>query len=295
MKKKRARLIYNPTSGREEIKRRLPDILQRLDQGGIETSCYATMGPGDATLEATRVCSEDYDMVFAAGGDGTLYEIINGMAQCEYRPPLGVFPVGTTNDFARGLGIPMNWKMYCDLVLRQRAYSVDVGKANDQYFINIAAGGFLTELTYEVPSRLKTMLGQLAYYIKGIEKMVRLFPQELIIKSRGRDEIHDQFMLFLIANTNCVGGFERLFSEACIDDGKFDVLAIRKCNLAEMMLLVTMAIRGEPLHDKRVIRFQTDEMEVWSPGRVQLNLDGELGGELPAKFSNLQHHIMIYC
>lgn len=294
MTMKKARLIYNPTSGREEAKRRLVSILQRLDEGGIEASCHATTGEGDATREASEAIDRGYDLIIAAGGDGTLYEVINGMAQKENRPPLGIFPLGTTNDFARALGIPRHWEDYCDMVIRQETRPVDLGLVNDRYFINIAGGGTLTELTYEVPSKLKTMIGQLAYYMKGMEKMTNLAPQELYIRANGQEDIHDEFMLFLIANTNSVGGFEKLAPGATIDDGLFDVIALKKCNLAEMIRLVRLALRGEHLNDKKVIHFQTDYMEVNSPGEVLLNLDGELGGQLPATFRNLPHHIQIF-
>ncbi|MGN7169303.1 diacylglycerol kinase [Paenibacillus cellulositrophicus] len=291
---KRARLIYNPTSGREEMRRRLPDILHRLDQGGIEASCHATMGEGDATKAAIDAVERGYDMIIAAGGDGTLYEVVNGMAERDNLPPLGVFPVGTTNDFARGLGIPRNWEDYCDLVIRQQTRPIDVGKANDRYFINIAGGGTLTELTYDVPSRLKTMIGQLAYYIKGVEKMVSLSPQELIINAEGQETIHDEFMIFLITNTNSVGGFEKLAPGARIDDGLLDVIALKKCNLAEFVRLVSLALRGEHFNDKKVVYFRTRSMEVTSPGKVLLNLDGELGGTLPGRFSVLPQHLRIF-
>lgn len=291
---KRARLIYNPTSGREEMRRRLPDILHRLDQGGIEASCHATMGEGDATKAAIDAVERGYDMIIAAGGDGTLYEVVNGMAERDNLPPLGVFPVGTTNDFARGLGIPRNWEDYCDLVIRQQTRPIDVGKANDRYFINIAGGGTLTELTYDVPSRLKTMIGQLAYYIKGVEKMVSLSPQELIINAEGQETIHDEFMIFLITNTNSVGGFEKLAPGARIDDGLLDVIALKKCNLAEFVRLVSLALRGEHFNDKKVVYFRTSSMEVTSPGKVLLNLDGELGGTLPGQFSVLPQHLRIF-
>ncbi|MFC7677510.1 diacylglycerol kinase [Paenibacillus sp. GCM10028914] len=291
---RKARLIYNPTSGREEMKRRLADILQRLDSAGIETSCHATTGEGDATLAAAEAVERGYDLIIAAGGDGTLNEVINGMAEKENIPPLGVFPLGTTNDFARALGIPKNWEDYCDLVIRNETRPIDLGKANDRYFINIAGGGTLTELTYEVPSKLKTMIGQLAYYLKGLEKMVSLTPQELIIKASGQETIHDEFMVFLIANSNSVGGFERLAPGASIDDGLFDVIALRKCNLAEFVRVVSLALRGEHINDKKVIHFRTDYMEVVSPGPVMLNLDGEYGGMLPGKFRNLPHHLRIF-
>jgi diacylglycerol kinase (ATP) len=90
---KRARLIYNPSSGREEMKKRLPEILQQLERGGIETSTHATIGEGDATLAAAEAVERGFDIIIAAGGDGTIYEVINGMAEKEYRPQLGIIPL----------------------------------------------------------------------------------------------------------------------------------------------------------------------------------------------------------
>ncbi|BCG57319.1 diacylglycerol kinase [Paenibacillus sp. URB8-2] len=276
------------------MRRRLADILDRLDQGGIEATCHATTGEGDATEAAADAVNRGYDLIIAAGGDGTLNEVVNGMAEKPNLPPLGVLPLGTTNDFARAMGIPKYWEESCDLIIQQQSRLIDLGKANDRYFINIAGGGTLTELTYEVPSKLKTMMGQLAYYLKGIEKMASLSPTELVIRANGQELIHDEFMLFLIANTNSVGGFEKLAPDARIDDGLFDVIALKKCNLAELIRLVSLALRGEHLQDKKVVYFRTNEMEVTSPGHVQLNLDGELGGTLPGHFRILPQHLRIF-
>ncbi|WP_138496413.1 diacylglycerol kinase [Paenibacillus pinistramenti] len=291
---KRARLIYNPSSGREEIRRLLPDILNRLDLAGIETSCHATTGEGDATREAAEAVYRGYDIIIAAGGDGTLNEVVNGMAGKENLPPLGVFPMGTTNDFARAMGIPRKWEEYCDLLIKGETRPIDIGKANDRYFINIAGGGSLTQLTYEVPSRLKTMIGQLAYYMKGIEKMVNLSPTELSIMADGYDPMHGEFMMFLIANSNSVGGFEKLAPDARIDDGLLDVIAVKRCNLGEFIRLVTMALRGDHFNDSHVIYFKTKRMIVTSPAPVLLNLDGELGGQLPGVFEILPSHLQIF-
>lgn len=291
---RRARLIYNPTSGREEMRRRLPDILQRLDEGGIETTVHATTGEGDATLAAADAARRGYDIVIAAGGDGTIYEVVNGLADQEHRPELGVFPLGTTNDLSRALGISRQWEDYCDLVLRGESRPIDVGRANDRYFINIAGGGSLTELTYEVPSRLKTMIGQLAYYFKGIEKMVNLSPMQLKIDAEGQEAIEGEFMIFLIGNTNSVGGFERLMPDARIDDGQLDVIALKKCNLAEFIRVVSMAQRGDHFNDPNVIYFRTPRLEVTSPNDVLLNLDGELGGRLPGVFEVLPQHLRVF-
>lgn len=290
---KRARLIYNPTSGREEMKKRLSDILQKLERGGLETSCHATIGEGDATLAATEAIDRGFDIIIAAGGDGTLNEVISGMAEREHRPKLGILPVGTTNDFARALRIPKDWEQACDIICKQFTHTIDVGKVNRRYFINIAGGGSLTELTYEVPSKLKTMIGQLAYYMKGLEKLPRLRPIELTVKSEEMTFTED-CMLFLIANSNSVGGFEKLAPHASLQDGYFDVLILKKIHLADFVRLVTLATRGEHLNDPSIVHFKTKYIEVTSPDYTQLNLDGEFGGTLPAKFSMLPAHLDIF-
>ncbi|MEF3302478.1 diacylglycerol kinase [Paenibacillus sp. GYB003] len=290
---KRARLIYNPTSGREEMKRRLPEILQRLEQGGLETSTHATIGEGDAVLAAADAVERGFDVIIAAGGDGTLYEVINGMAEKKNRPPLGILPLGTTNDFARALGIPKHWEYAVDLILQRHTRVIDVGKVNQRYFINIAGGGSLTELTYEVPSKLKTVLGQLAYYMKGLEKLPRLRPTELVFRAKEK-VVHEEVMMFLICNSNSVGGFEKLAPDASLSDGLLDVFILRKCNLPEFIRIVSSALRGEHLNDPHVIHFKTQHIQVTSPDYVQLNLDGEFGGTLPCTISVLPDHLQIF-
>ncbi|MFD2671871.1 diacylglycerol kinase [Marinicrinis sediminis] len=290
---KRARLIYNPTSGREEMRKRLPEILDRLERGGIETSCHATIGEGDATLAAAQAIERGFDIVIAAGGDGTLNEVISGLSERAHRPHLGVLPLGTTNDFARAIGIPKQWEAAVDIIIRQHSRPIDVGKVNERYFINIAGGGSMTELTYEVPSKLKTMLGQLAYYMKGLEKLPRLKPIELVIRSEEM-MLHDEFMLFLISNSNSVGGFEKLAPEARLDDGYFDVLLLKKCNLADFIRIATLALRGEHLSDSHMIYYRTKHIEIEAQGYTQLNLDGEFGGTLPCTFSVLPSHLQVY-
>nr|WP_256761777.1 diacylglycerol kinase [Cohnella sp. WQ 127256] len=290
----RARLIYNPISGREEVKRRLPSILQRLERSGIETSCHATESKGDAIRAASQAAERGFDMVISAGGDGTLNEVVHGLSEHENRPALGILPLGTTNDFARAHGIPKKWEDACDLITKRYTTPVDVGCANDKYFINIAGGGSLTELTYEVPSKLKTMVGQLAYYMKGLEKIAHLNPTQMKITAEGVGEFDEEFMLFLIANSNSVGGFDRLAPNASTNDGVFDVLALRKCNLGEFIRIATMVMRGESVaNDPHFIHFRSSRIVVESDRRVQLNLDGEFGGTLPCVFNMLPSHLQV--
>ncbi len=289
---KRARIIYNPTSGREIFKKHLPEVLVKLEKAGYETSCHATTGAGDATYAARVAVERRYDLVIAAGGDGTINEVVNGMAEQEYRPRLGVIPTGTTNDFARALHIPRDIEAAADIIVKGETIPVDVGRMNDKYFINIAGGGRITELTYDVPIKLKTMLGQLAYYLKGVEMLPSIKPTEVNIEYDGK-LYEGETMLFLIGLTNSVGGFEKLAPNASINDGMFTLLILKKTNLADFIRIATLALRGEHLNDSKVIYTKANRIRVNSKDRVQINLDGEYGGDIPAEFENLYRHIEV--
>lgn len=292
---KRARLIYNPTSGREEIKKNLPEILDILDSYGLETSCYQTKGKDDAVKGAIDAANRGFDIIISAGGDGTLNEIINGISNLERRPKVGIIPAGTTNDFARALKISKDFSKAAHIIGEQKSKVIDIGRYNNKYFINIAGGGALTEVTYEVPSKYKTILGQLAYYLRGIEKVAFLRPIDITIEANGTI-YNEEVMLFLITNSNSVGGFEKLSPNGELNDGLFDVIFAKKTNLAEFLRLLTLATRGEHLKEKNVISFKTDKLKIYSNNSsiVQINLDGDLGGTLPGEFEVLKHHIEIF-
>lgn len=296
VKIKRTRLIYNPSSGREGIRRQLPYILEILEDAGYETSCYATKGAGDATREAEEAVKRGFDVIIAAGGDGTIYEVVNGIGEKPNRPSLGIIPAGTTNDFARALGIPKSISLSAKIIANGRSKPIDLGRINNRYFINIAGGGSLTELTYEVPSKLKTVIGQLAYYVKGMEKLPFIHPTHVRIETRNQVVVDDEIMMFLIANSRSVGGFERLAPHADLSDGKFDCLVVKKMSLPEFIRLSTHAVKGEHLKDPNIIYFQTDYLKATSQGKtqMQLNLDGELGGQLPCECLVLRNHLKVF-
>ena len=291
---KRARIIYNPTSGREIFRKELPKVLKRLEEAGYETSAHATRGEGDATYAAKIAVERQYDLVVIAGGDGTINEVIQGIAEAEYRPKIGIIPAGTTNDFARALEIPREIKKAVDIIIDDnRPKALDIGKVNDQYFVNIAGGGDLTELTYDVPIKMKSAIGQLAYYIKGIEMLPSLKPVQTRIEYD--DHVFEgKIMLFLISNTNSVGGFEKLAPNALIDDGYFDMLILKKSSLAEFLRVASAGIRGTHLENDNIIYTQAKQIKVIPQDKMLLNIDGEYGGELPGEIINLQQHIEFY-
>ncbi|MDQ0208420.1 diacylglycerol kinase [Alkalicoccobacillus murimartini] len=293
---KTARLIYNPTSGREQIRKNLAYVMERLEKAGYETSAHATTPEeGCAKRAARRAAERGYDLVIAAGGDGTIFEVVNGLAELDDRPMLGIIPAGTTNDFARALGISKDITKACDVLCGDHIEPIDIGKMNDKYFINIAAAGALTELTYEVPIKLKTLVGQLAYYIKGLEKLPQISPTSVRIEYDGK-LFEGDIMMFLIANTNSVGGFEKLAPRASLQDGMFDFLIVKKTTFTEFIQVAGLALRGEHINHPKVMYAQANRVKVEvldGEAEMKLNLDGERGGSLPAEFVNLYHHFQM--
>lgn len=292
--RKRARIIYNPTSGRESLKSDLVDILAIYEQAGYETSAFATTPePNSARDEATRAAKEKFDLIVAAGGDGTINEVVNGIGGLRHRPKMAIIPAGTTNDYARALRIPREDPIgAARIILKKQSIMMDIGKAGDNYFINIAGGGLLTELTYDVPSSVKSLFGYLAYIVKGAELLPRIKPIQMDLKFDG-GEFKGKASMFLLALTNSVGGFEQIVPDASLDDGKFTMIIVKTSNVVEIMRLMTLVLNGgKHVEDPKIIYRKTSKL-IAKPvdERMMINLDGEYGGDAPMTFENLARHI----
>lgn len=279
---KRALLIYNPTAGRERAANRVNLAKSILSGSGMAVDLYPTKGPGDAEKVA-REAHLDYDTVIAAGGDGTLHEVVNGIGHGgQPGVKLGIIPTGTSNDFARALKIPVDVRQACGVISTGRVQQIDLGSLNGRLFINIAGGGNLTNISYEVPSKLKTYLGQLAYFAKSIEVLPRLKPVRVQLKTPDM-VVEEDIMLFLTANSKAVGGFENLAPRASLTDRLLDLIIIKSVNLAEFVQLSARALYGEHINHPKVIYTQTPYLEVASTEAISLNTDGEYAGRLPCE------------
>lgn len=290
--RKRARIIYNPTSGKEVFKRALPDVLIKMEQAGYETSAYATQKVGDATEEAARAIEAQYDLLIVAGGDGTLNEVVNGIAEKPNRPKLGLIPMGTVNDFGRALHLPTDIFEAVDVILDGKTVQVDIGKMNSRYFINLGGGGKITEVSYEAPSKLKSIVGPFAYYIKGFEMLPQMHAVDVRIEFDSQ-VFEGEIMLFLLGLTNSMAGFEKLVPDAKLDDGMFTLLIVEKANIAELGHIMTLASRGEHIKHPKVHYHKAQSVNISSFSDMPLNVDGEYGGQLP-NFLNLVRHIEVF-
>lgn len=295
----RARLIYNPVSGKELLKKNLADILSVMERAGYESSAFATTPePYSAKNEAHRAAEAGFDLIVAAGGDGTINEVINGIASLEKRPRLAIIPGGTTNDYARALRIPRDSVVKAaEVILKKQTIKSDIGKAGNTYFMNIAAGGYLTELTYEVPAHLKSVFGYLAYLVKGAEMLPRVKPINMRL-TYDDGEYDGKASMFFIGLTNSIGGFEQIAPDAQLDDGKFSLIVVKTANVIEIMHLVALMLNGgKHINDPRVLYIKTSALRAETLDddyRMMINLDGEYGGDAPMTFINLRQHIEIY-
>ncbi|MFC5630443.1 MULTISPECIES: diacylglycerol kinase family lipid kinase [Streptococcus] len=297
--RKRARLIYNPTSGQEIMKKNVAEVLDILESFGYETSAFQTTAEKNSAMdEATRAGLLGFDLVIAAGGDGTINEVVNGIAPLEKRPAMAIIPTGTTNDFARALKIPRgNPVEAAKMIGKNQTIAMDVGRAyGERYFINIAAAGSLSELTYSVPSQLKTMFGYLAYLAKGVE----LLPQisNVPVKITHDDGVFKgEVSMIFAAITNSVGGFEQIAPDAKLDDGNFTLILVKTANLMEILHLIRLVLDGgKHITDKRIEYLKTSyiKIEPQSDKRMMINLDGEYGGDAPIVLENLKNHITFF-
>ncbi|WP_057737556.1 diacylglycerol kinase [Liquorilactobacillus uvarum] len=294
---KRCRIIYNPTSGREAMKNDLVEILNILERAGYETSAFQTTPePDSARNEAERVARAGFNLIVAAGGDGTINEVVNGIAPLKQRPKMGIIPAGTTNDYARALRIPREDPVEAAKVIAKgQTVNMDIGQAGEKYFVNIAGGGLLTELTYGVPSQFKSLFGYLAYLLKGAEMLPRIKPIKMHLEY-DNGIFDGKASMFLLALTNSIGGFEQIVPDASLDDGKFTLIVVKTSNLVEILQLMTMVLNGgRHINDPRILYVKTSKLTAKPVDeKMMINIDGEYGGDAPMIFRNLKQHIQMF-
>ncbi len=145
---------------------------------------FDTRGKNDAFNEVMKIKETQSDLIIAVGGDGTLSEVVNGVVEAGINVPVTVLPAGTVNDFANHLNIPYEIDGICNMFRNGKFMDIDVCKCNDNYFINVAAAGIMTDVPLKATVASKTVLGKFAYYAEGIKEI----PKKLLKSIRYRFE-----------------------------------------------------------------------------------------------------------
>ncbi|MFC7784091.1 diacylglycerol/lipid kinase family protein [Rossellomorea sp. GCM10028870] len=288
---KQAMLIVNPSSGKEKGQEYRDYALETINEMGYKTEVRMTEGEGDAMDFAREACERKFDFIAAMGGDGTINEAINGIAEQDHRPLFGLIPLGTVNDFARALNIPMDPEEAIDIFKQNHVQKTDVGRINDRYFINIIAVGALAEASFSTSIEQKSKLGPLAYIIEGMKKMKEKQPFEL--KVHSDHDWEGDALLMLVALTNSVGGMETIAPEAKVNDGKLHVFIIKDMALPHFLLLLPKILSGELAESEHVHYMKVTNLEASSTYEMIANIDGDEGDKLPITVENLKQHLDI--
>lgn len=270
--------VFNPKSGMGLIKNHLLDIVDIMVKAGFAPTVYPTQARGDATRKV-REDGANYDRIVCSGGDGTLDEVVTGMIEADLQIPLGYIPAGSTNDFARTLGIPSDMVKAAEIAVGENVFACDVGQFNEDTFIYIAGFGIFTEISYETPQELKNVLGHAAYILSAAKSLTAIPSYLMQIEANG-EVIEDRFIYGMVTNSLSVAGFKGLTGkDVCLDDGEFEVTLIKSPNNPLELTEIIEYLTGLISETKMVYTFKASQIKMRSQSSVSWTMDGEAGGE----------------
>jgi diacylglycerol kinase (ATP) len=277
----RSKLIVNPTSGPWNVQRELPAVLNHLEEHGWRTTIHQTERAGEATQLARQARDQGLDAVFVLGGDGTINEVINGLAESPVA--LGVLPGGTGNVWAKELGLPTRSPRHLlPIVDAVRALvpgatrRIDLGKANGRYFLQWAGLGLDAEVTYamEPRTRRQRRLGALAYVVAGLTAAANM------VGTRTRiwiddEQIYRRSILIVISNSQLYGGKVRIATDARLDDGLLDVNVFAGTGFVSAIRMALGVITGLHVRDPRHSFYRGSSIRVEAEKPMAIHLDGD--------------------
>jgi diacylglycerol kinase (ATP) len=281
-------VIFNPVARGNKARR----FRRRLEAMGGQCALKATAAPGDARRLAAEAVQEGFDLVVAAGGDGTVNEVLNGLGDAPdgfARACLGVLPLGTVNVFARELALPLRVERAWDVLHRGRETRIDLpcasftnqGAPRRQYFAQLAGAGMDARAIELVDWKHKKIAGPLAYFIAGL-KALREAKSKIIVRADGR-ELGGE--LVLIGNGRFYAGSYGVFPGADLRDGQLDLCIFPRINWLTFLRCVPGLLGRRKLPERAVQRLRAATVELAGPAPAAFELDGEWAGRLPARFS----------
>lgn len=278
--------VYNPRSGKGQIKNKLSEILNIFAGAGYEITVRPTQCEKDA-YETIKNTGANYGMIVSSGGDGTLNESFHGIMEfpLEERPFFGYIPTGSTNDFASTLSISKNPVTAAKGIVKGKKFWCDVGKASTGYFAYVAAFGAFTNVAYDTPQETKNALGHIAYILEGLKSLANLESYRVKVQYVDEDgkirEFEDEFIYGMISNTESVGGMNLLKkSEIDLQDGMFEALLVRNPENPIELQQTINALVTKDFSSDRFYFFRTNTVEFQGESEISWTLDGEYGGTL---------------
>jgi diacylglycerol kinase (ATP) len=281
-------VIFNPVARGEKARR----FRRHLDELGAQATLKLTACAGDARRLAAEAVSEGFEVIVAAGGDGTLNEVLNGMGDAPEglaRARLAVLPLGTVNVFARELGVPTKLEAAWAAIRRGNERLIDLpcvehaanGTRQRRYFAQLAGAGLDARAIELVHWSLKKRIGPLAYIIAGLEALLGSQPK-ITAAGEGRSVTGE---LVLIGNGRLYGGPYHVFPDADLRDGRLEVCVFPRVTWLTLARCAPGLLARGRLPASSTVLFQAESLTLTSASQTPLEADGELIGHLPATFS----------
>jgi YegS/Rv2252/BmrU family lipid kinase len=270
-------IILNPVAGSPETLRDWQERVESIARGcPIRVTSYA----GEAELLTRRSVEEGFTRIVAAGGDGTVNQVANGIAGSD--AVLGLLPMGTVNVFAMELGLPShNLKLCWDVIEGVNVRLVDLPSANGKYFVQLAGVGLDAQVVKETSLALKRSFGPLSYLISAAQIAARQ-PPKLLVESENASVDEGSFVL--IGNGRLYGGPFPFFKHAVIDDGLFDVVVFKRLGYLEIIKYLQDVVFSADIRVPEIEYFKTRRLRLTSEQDVPVEVDGELAGNCPVDF-----------
>ena len=276
----RGRLIANPTAGANRAPLLLPIINERLRTVVTDLDVTLTTCEADVERTATRAALDGSDLLFVAGGDGTLNAAVRAVALVPgalERVTFGVIPTGTGNDFAKALALGEQPETALDLLLQLEVVDVDLATMNGRGFVNISAGGFVADVSAVLTEGLKDATGKLAYVIGGARALFGRDPFSARIRVGGHEPAPPlDLQMFAICNAPLIGGGYPIAPAALLDDGLLDVVMVKRTSTVEFVTLLQKLAAGTYAADERIVHFRASRLDLMFDRRIHVNTDGEV-------------------
>lgn len=303
----KSHLILNPVAGTDSAPNYVEIIKEYLQNAFGEIEVFLTEKAGDAQNLAAEAVRAGCTNIFIGGGDGTLNEVLNGIAATENglkQVTLGLIPLGTGNDFAKSaLNLSENVEETLNILAQNKVAKVDVGKlteelsdkkSNVHFFVNVSAGGFIAEVSDAINPQLKSIAGKLAYLIGGAQVLFDFVPFKTLVNVRyaSGENVRREYDLemFAVCNSKMLGGGRIIAPDAEIDDGLFDVCIFRATETTlDFINVLTQIAAGAHLGEETVEYFRTQFVEFEFETEVKINVDGEVLIVKKAAYEILPH------
>ena len=279
-------VILNPTAGSVKD---IDPLIERL-RSLPATTVKVTSKRGSAGRFARTAIKSGCDLIVAAGGDGTLNEVINGIGERAGQVRIGLIPLGTGNDFARTLELPNDVDQCIELILAGRTRAIDLVRITSdrtRYFVNVSAGGFSGLVDEKLTPQMKSTWGPLAYIRGAAAALPELRAYLTRIALDDKETLSESLYNVIVGNGRFVAGGIPISPEAVPDDGLLDLVLIPERPVADLALLAPQILMGNHLSNASIIYRRAARISVNSKPGMWFNVDGELVGNEPAVFEVL--------